>query len=372
MAHHNDSLDPWALEALEHLPHTAGEPLLSVEAIEGVEPLDDQFGAHPPKTVPDAVYDLLFGQFDLTDEERQAVGDGSDDLPRMQTYAILDAAKVSDLVELLEASGLQHLCLFKGDAYDELKTVAPWVVRLEEGNTFTRRLFTTGKAPWNLWNKNPGIYVRSRRDIEALQRHLRKFTKIQDENGKWHFFRFWEQWYFPVIMERQSKLPSLSSFFGRLIGDDTFVAARPIDATMFKTRNVHKPRTDRILLTDMIREDMSLAVFYQNMIDAAFDLHELHPVEVQKYGDTPKSLWPLLFDFADEVKQAGLKDPELRARMMILSFIMYREPWPAFVNLPFWQQIKSSEKNTDDLFEDFCARLKYQNIRNGTAESIWW
>ncbi len=69
----------------------------------------------------------------------------------MLTYAILDAAKITNLPELLEASPLEHRCLFKGSAYDALKDAAPWVVRLENGNSFTRNLFTRSSAPWHQW-----------------------------------------------------------------------------------------------------------------------------------------------------------------------------------------------------------------------------
>ena len=44
----------------------------------------------------------------------------------------------------------------------DLKQVAPWVVKLEQGSDFTRNLFTRGDAPWYLWDADPGIYVRSR------------------------------------------------------------------------------------------------------------------------------------------------------------------------------------------------------------------
>ena len=59
-----DSDDPWML-----LPGIAAEvqsgldqPTLQVEAIEDVEPLDAQIGVFPKKTVPDALYEALFGQ----------------------------------------------------------------------------------------------------------------------------------------------------------------------------------------------------------------------------------------------------------------------------------------------------------------------
>lgn len=52
------------------------------------------------------------------------------------------AAKIVNLPELLESSRLWHRCLFQGKAYDELRTVAPWLVRPERENAFTRTLFS--------------------------------------------------------------------------------------------------------------------------------------------------------------------------------------------------------------------------------------
>ena len=118
------------------------EPALQIDTIDGVEPLDAQLGVVELKTVPDALYEPLFGQ--------------PSDTP-LHTYAILDAAKVPNLPELLEVSGLEHRCLFKCDAYDELKDVAPWIVQLEDGNAFTRNLFTRSDAPWHLWDNEPGL-----------------------------------------------------------------------------------------------------------------------------------------------------------------------------------------------------------------------
>lgn len=186
--------DPWALQ-----PGRSGvaepesePPVLRIETIEGVKPLVRQIGLFPNKTLPETLYDALFGQPAPTSAEIDAAGGNPAAVPPMQTYAILDAAKIPNLPELLEDSGLEHRCLFKGDAYDELKDVAPWVVRLEEGNSFARSLFTRSDAPWHLWDSEPGIYIRSRSDLDEMWRHFRKFTRIKDETGKWFFQRFWE------------------------------------------------------------------------------------------------------------------------------------------------------------------------------------
>jgi len=170
------------------------EGYLHIEEIKGVEPLDSQFGVHPPKTVPDALYEPLFGQPDPTPAEVAQYG-GADTVPPLNTYAILDAAKVVNFVEMLEASGLEHRCLFKGKAAEEMRDVAPYVVQLEEDVDFTRNLFSHDpgqEVPWFMWEREPGIYVRSRGLLEEMWKHFRKFTKVQDEDGKWYYQRLYD------------------------------------------------------------------------------------------------------------------------------------------------------------------------------------
>lgn len=177
---------------------------LVIESIDGVEPLDSQFGVYPQKTVPDALHLPLFGQPEPTEQEIEQAGGEVDNVPPMQTYAILDAAKVVNFTTMLSASKLQYKCLFKGEAFDELKEVAPYIVQLEENNDFTRNLFShepDKTVPWFMWDQEPGIYVRSRTDLNTMQRHFRKFTKVQDENGKWFYFRFWEPQHMQACFE---------------------------------------------------------------------------------------------------------------------------------------------------------------------------
>lgn len=188
----SDQFNPWYVPegGFPSAEDDAGRSPLQVETIENVEPLDRQFGIQPKKTVPDVLYDTLFGQPDPTEAEIQAAGGNA--VTPVQTYAVLDAAKVENLPELLGASGLEHRCLFTGDAYDEMKDAAPWVVRLEDGNGFTRRLFTGSEGINGLWDKQAGVYVRSRGTLDDMWRHFRKFTRVRDEAGKWFYFRFWE------------------------------------------------------------------------------------------------------------------------------------------------------------------------------------
>ena len=222
--------DPWTLRTgmpgeAHSEPAAQAAPDLRIEIIEGVEPLDAQLGVFPKKTVPDALFDALFGQPDPSPAEVEAAGGDALAVPPMQTFAILDAAKVMNLPELLEDRGLEHRCLFKGDAYDEMKDVAPWVVRLEEDNNFTRNLFTRSDAYWHLWGGEPGIYVRSRNTFERIYRHFRNFTRVQDETGKWYYWRFWEVRSLIAVLrtfEKQEcenffRPPVLSSLIGAMV-----------------------------------------------------------------------------------------------------------------------------------------------------------
>lgn len=169
--------------------------IFNLTTIEGIEPLDDQYGVDHPKTAPDMLYDVLFGEHETIEGDRAKANSPPDERPPLQTYALLDAAKIMSLPQLLAASDLKHRCLFKGDAYDELMDVAPWLVQLEDGNSFTRKLFTRDPeedVPWYLWDAEPGIYLRSRASLDDLWQHFRKFTRVTDEDGKWFYLRFWE------------------------------------------------------------------------------------------------------------------------------------------------------------------------------------
>ncbi len=155
----------------------ADRPLvLQIEDILKVEPLDKQFGVDPKRSVPDVLRPAVFG--------------GQDGAS--QCFAILDAGKVENLPEMLATSGLEYRCLFKGETAEELSEVAPWLVRLEDGNKFTMGLFTRSNAPWHLWGRQPGLYLRSSASFDQLWQHLRKFTRICDEAGNWFYFRFWD------------------------------------------------------------------------------------------------------------------------------------------------------------------------------------
>lgn len=201
--------DPWIVETnRSDLPHDIEPepPAHVIMTIGGVEPLDAQLGVFPKKTVPDTLYDALFGQPDPIDVEVEAAGGDTQVVPPIQTYAILDAAKFTNLPELLAESDLECACMFKGDAFEELKEVAPWIVKLEEASGFTRNLFTRSASPWHLWDRETGVFIRSRDRMTVLQSHLRKFFRIRDESGAWFYLRLHDPRVMRALAREASRL----------------------------------------------------------------------------------------------------------------------------------------------------------------------
>lgn len=170
---------------------------LSIEELDNIVPLDGQFGVNPRKTVPDALRETLFGQVEPTEAEIAFYG-GAEAVPPLRTYGIIDAAKIPLGGSVIERSGRPFRCLFKGEVARELGDVAPYLMELDIESDFTRLLFTYNPtlpdnlATAHLWHLKCGVFIRSRAGFDDLWQHFRRFTRIQDESGKWYYFRFWE------------------------------------------------------------------------------------------------------------------------------------------------------------------------------------
>lgn len=159
------------------MPNAPSEaPGLNITPLGVFAPLGDQFGQFPVKMIPDGLEDTLFPE--------------NDDV----TYAIMDAALMPDLLTRLENEELNHRCLFKNEAAEDLADVAPYLVELPRDENLTRDLFTKMDEPRDshYYVKDSCIFLQSNSGFDALWAHLRKFTKIRNEEDKWHYLRFWD------------------------------------------------------------------------------------------------------------------------------------------------------------------------------------
>ncbi len=100
-------------------------------------------------------------------------------------WAVLDCARDPAIYRLLLESRLEFLCLYSGRLPRELELVAPHIVELPPGHRFTQRLLDEG------WGRSWGVFVVIE-DPLALRPHLRKFLKVQDEQGRRMLFRFYD------------------------------------------------------------------------------------------------------------------------------------------------------------------------------------
>ncbi len=158
------------------------DSLLVLTETEAVLPLDAQVGAGIKKSVPDGLWPALFGQPDPAPDAQSP----------LMTYAVLDAAKIPLLHDRLQEAGLPYCCLFDGRAYAQMHSVAPYVVQLDPAHKLTRQLFTKSGQASDLWGHEAGIFVRAHRPLDDVRRHFRRLVRMQDDAGKWYYFRFWE------------------------------------------------------------------------------------------------------------------------------------------------------------------------------------
>lgn len=204
--------DIWQLHAASDASTQHDTPLDKsgkTEIIVDLAPLDAQTDTTEPDTTPTALTPALFGP----------IGDATP-----ATFAIFDAAKFPNLPELLPNSGLEHQCLFTGDAFEELSHVAPWIVRLEDDHAFTRALFTRTDppTPWTHWDKDAGIYLRSEASLDELCAHFRKFTKVRmdgipdKDRAAWQYFRFYDPEQAALYFEAIRQWPDRMAQFYRL------------------------------------------------------------------------------------------------------------------------------------------------------------
>ena len=142
--------------------------------------LDGQFGVLPRLSMPPKLHEAMFAsdsRFDANDV----------------LVAVIDAALIPDLPEYLINSGLDCRCLFRGKAAEKFGHLAPWMVVLPAESSILRRLMTArgAKTDYGWWQSRAAILIRAAAPADAVERYLRRLTRMPDEQGKWRFVRFY-------------------------------------------------------------------------------------------------------------------------------------------------------------------------------------
>ncbi|MEM7260867.1 MAG: DUF4123 domain-containing protein [Planctomycetota bacterium] len=103
-------------------------------------------------------------------------------------YAVLDAAGIPGLPDLLREHGLPHCCLFSGKLEPGVAEAAPYLVELERESAFTELVFGDG------WSEAWGLFATFDGSIgfRDVRRHFRTFLRVRGPKGKVVFFRYYD------------------------------------------------------------------------------------------------------------------------------------------------------------------------------------
>ena len=282
-------------------------PLIITEHAFGQLP--DQSKIWPPMDrtwIDPQLKDLLFSQSlpkehqhilsppPVTSSSGEAAYQEADDFsqPLIRTYFIADAhlrrkiTKVFDLNDptrwkLRPPGGepvqgpngneghVRYRSLFKGEAAEELKEVAPYLFEItlpelayqedKQVPRFHKAFFqelhdeAARERAGGKTHLDTGIFIRTTQRFEEVWKHFRKFTRIQDENGKWYLWRFWDAKNYKIdsnenVTPLAGILGSSSSISFNILIADPFI--RSIRSLSSKKINLSKLKRDNLLFLD--------------------------------------------------------------------------------------------------------------------------
>jgi hypothetical protein len=127
----------------------------------------------------------------------------------LNTYAILDAARIFGEIDTAQELQTNFLSLYMGKNEEYLSSVAPYLFSYHTKSEFGNWLFQKG------WGNSWGVFVVTGLEIEDLRKHFRKFLMVKTEEGKELYFRFYDprvlRIFLPTCDEQQ-----LIDFFGSI------------------------------------------------------------------------------------------------------------------------------------------------------------
>jgi hypothetical protein len=130
-------------------------------------------------------------------------------MPREDVFAVLDAARNPRIHPMILECGMRYACLYAGAIPVELAKVAPYVVRLSPTHAATLELLEAG------WGDSWGVFACTAADVETVRRHLRRFLRVQREDGRTMIFRYYDPRVLRVYLPTCTA-SELATFFGPL------------------------------------------------------------------------------------------------------------------------------------------------------------
>lgn len=141
-----------------------------------------------PKTLPDA--DCLtvtrYREEELEAELERMLSDDT-----QACFAVVDGARFPGLAELLDASSLEHACLFRGTSRETAGAAAPWIIRIGSEDAVSRRLVRAALGKQGGYPAAPTMILNTEHSIDEVGRHFRRLARVRAESdGRWLYFRY--------------------------------------------------------------------------------------------------------------------------------------------------------------------------------------
>ncbi len=131
-------------------------------------------------------------------------------------YAVLDAARDPEVLQLLRRSGYRYECLYSGWAANVYGEVAPYLVQLRKDGRLLEQLVERG------WGKGWGVFFGARSPFETLAARLRQMTGSW-RDGASFLVRYYD--------------PATASILERIEGYLDLLSASGVEATFHDESN---------------------------------------------------------------------------------------------------------------------------------------
>ena len=180
----------------------------------GVMDLPEFLSPPPEKEAMELGLDAVV--FDPIEADKEARG--PDDGP-LAAYLMLDASCSADIPVCAEAFAEPARCLFDGQAFEELGDVGPWLIELRRYGDAWDWFVEEG------YGNNWGIVIHARLSLSRLKTHLKKFLKVENEDGEVYFFKYYRPEHFnayiPVLEydQRARFMRGIETVFAETHGD---------------------------------------------------------------------------------------------------------------------------------------------------------
>lgn len=198
---------------------------------------------------------------------------------RATVFAILDGASMPELPAVIDSFDLDYKCLYRGVLQPDMAQVAPYLVALDREAPFTDWVLSNG------WGMNWGIFGVSSVDIQVLNRHLRRFVKVE-VGGKNVYFRYYD----PTVM--RNYLPTCTSdelrtVFGPVVffflEDENAQIARMF---LFGENTLQQEALSLNEMDTGIAADAVAASFAERETSACGDILTMRPEQVKHLGQS--------------------------------------------------------------------------------------